>query len=178
VINALRDADSFLPAGSIVALVPLVDGRILYDTMHARIHPIGSTNQDVTYTQFYDYLNCLDVSPCWGWMNSNETVRNFTSARAAELGAQLPLIVNATKGTFKHITPVYAGNLFNIAISSYTGPKYELIEPVDGFHPSQLTNSIIGRILYDQLKTAGVLPPVNPNNANIAAKFGQQGGYN
>jgi len=40
--------------------------------MHARIHPIGSTRNDVTYKALYDYLNCLSISPCRGWMNSNE----------------------------------------------------------------------------------------------------------
>ena len=33
----------------------------------------------------YDWMNCLDISPCWGWMNSNETIRNLTSERAANL---------------------------------------------------------------------------------------------
>lgn len=29
--------------------VGLIDGRILYDTMHARVHPLGALRGDVTY---------------------------------------------------------------------------------------------------------------------------------
>jgi hypothetical protein len=37
----------------------LVDGRVLYDTLHKAMHPVGTT-----YPAFYDYLNCFDTSPC------------------------------------------------------------------------------------------------------------------
>ena len=47
----------------------VADGRILYNYMHNLTHPIGG----MTYSTFYDFLNCVGVSPCWGWMNSNET---------------------------------------------------------------------------------------------------------
>ena len=29
---------------------------------------LGALNNDVTYIDFYDYLNCLLISPCAGWM--------------------------------------------------------------------------------------------------------------
>lgn len=176
IMAALQKADGFLPAGSHVVLIPLVDGRILYNTMHDRIHPIGSTNQDVTYTAFYDYLNCLDVSPCWGWMNSNETVRNTTFEIASSLNAQLPKIVNASS-QFKNFDVHYFGNIFNDAIATYPYPIYTLIEPVDGFHPSQWGNSWIGDYLFNVTLASGILGSPNPNNAAIAAKFGNQGGY-
>ena len=89
--------DPRLPKGSKVVPIGLVDGRILYDSMHDRIHPIGSTNKDVTYGQFYDYLNCLDLSPCTGWMNSNQTIRDATSATAAAMRDTLPEIIAETK---------------------------------------------------------------------------------
>eukprot|EP00331_Platyophrya_macrostoma_P031901 CAMPEP_0176434518 /NCGR_PEP_ID=MMETSP0127-20121128/16730_1 /TAXON_ID=938130 /ORGANISM="Platyophrya macrostoma, Strain WH" /LENGTH=518 /DNA_ID=CAMNT_0017817281 /DNA_START=239 /DNA_END=1796 /DNA_ORIENTATION=- len=161
---ALEKADTFLPAGSHVVLVPLVDGRILYDTMHARIHPIGSTNHDVTYTQIYDFLNCLDISPCWGWMNSNETVRNTTWEHASALNAQLPIIVNNSIGKFKNFQVHYLGNIFNEALATFPLPKYLLIEPVDGFHPSQYGNSWIGDYLFQAVKKTGILGAANPNN--------------
>ena len=41
--------------------------------MHNRTHPLG-----ITYEAMYDYLNCLGISPCAGWMNSNATIRNNT----------------------------------------------------------------------------------------------------
>ena len=45
----------------------------------SRIHPLGVLNSDVQYKDLYDYLNCLEISPCTGWMNSNETLRDLTS---------------------------------------------------------------------------------------------------
>lgn len=81
--------DTRLPAGSDVIAVGLVDGRVLYNTMHAKQHPIGTT-----YVQFYDYLNCLVTSPCFGWLNSNETIRNQTSAAAFALNNVYANITN------------------------------------------------------------------------------------
>jgi acyloxyacyl hydrolase len=176
VLQALRTADEFMPAGSQVLLIPLVDGRILYDVMHNRIHPIGSTNKDVTYADLYDYLNCLEVSPCWGWMNSNETVRNGTWAIAESLNEQLPAIVQETQGTFKNFNVSYLGNVFDDALKKFEmefpGEGWKLIEPVDGFHPSQMANALLGYYLYNATKQAGLLPPVNPNNALIQQQFG------
>jgi len=30
-------------------------------------------------------LNCLEISPCAGWMNDNAAIRDATTARAMEL---------------------------------------------------------------------------------------------
>jgi acyloxyacyl hydrolase len=89
-VDTVMSLDSRLPKGTKAVMIGLVDGRILYDSMHDRIHPIGSTNQDVTYGTFYDYLNCLEISPCAGWMNSNKTIRDATSATAAAMRDTLP----------------------------------------------------------------------------------------
>ena len=43
-LKTVSDLDSRLPKGSKMVMIGLVDGRILYDSMHDRIHPIGSTN--------------------------------------------------------------------------------------------------------------------------------------
>ena len=67
-LQSILELDPRLPKGTKVVLIPLVDGRILFDTMHDLIHPIGQLHQDVTYKDFYDYLNCLQISPCAGWM--------------------------------------------------------------------------------------------------------------
>lgn len=72
VLETLQSLDERLPSGSHVILIGLVDGRFLYDSLHSRIHPIGKLRGDVTYEHFYDFLNCLQISPCFGWMNSNE----------------------------------------------------------------------------------------------------------
>ena len=48
--------------------------------MQDAIHPFN-----VTYKNLYDYLNCLKISPCWGWLNSDETIRNAASEHAMML---------------------------------------------------------------------------------------------
>jgi acyloxyacyl hydrolase len=75
VTTTMQYLDTILPKGSKVVIMGLVDGRILYEAMANLIHPIGSTFNDVTYAQFYDYMNCLGISPCFGWMNTDATVR-------------------------------------------------------------------------------------------------------
>jgi acyloxyacyl hydrolase len=85
VVSALNYLDTVLPMGSHVVFMGLVDGRVLYDSMAHRIHPIGAWRKDVTYSQFYDYMNCLQISPCFGWMNSDSYWRNVTTQRAFEL---------------------------------------------------------------------------------------------
>ena len=46
--------------------------------MH-RIHPVGKLNADVRYADIYEWLKCLGLTPCAGWMNKNETVRQLTT---------------------------------------------------------------------------------------------------
>ena len=53
--------DKLLPNGSYVMMSGLADGRVLYNSLHDRIHPIGRLNNDVTYPDVYNYLNCLEV---------------------------------------------------------------------------------------------------------------------
>ena len=42
-MEALNYLDTVLPNGSRVVFIGLIDGRILYNTMGERIHPIGVT---------------------------------------------------------------------------------------------------------------------------------------
>lgn len=172
VIAGILEVDSFVPPNSMIILVPLVDGRILYDTMHNRIHPIGKTNNDVTYEDLYNYLNCLDASPCWGWMNSNETVRNTTWKIASSLNDQLPIAINMTASQVKNVKVYYPGAVMDKAISTAPVPLWELIEPVDGFHPSQTGNALIAKAYWQKLQSMGILPVENPHNDAIIAKFG------
>ena len=79
-LQTLRYIDSIVAPGSVVIGMGLVDGRVLYDSLHDHIHPIGSLHNDVTYAQFYDYFNCLQISPCFGWMNLNERRRKEKGA--------------------------------------------------------------------------------------------------
>lgn len=248
----------------------------------------------------YNYLNCLSISPCRGWMNSNETLRNATTARAVELSAVLQKIASdggydmptfflvcfvlsvvltlyddnsctcqqpslyykpngrqlwyqtpSTSSLFffcalasplhavivAHIIYSHADNLTDHDISSvlgrctvllyalpsqyqlgfarvfvayrmyacvractrYTnfnthyipnafndviaewssmgGQEWQLIEPVDGFHPNQIANALTVDAVWKRFDQMGLMPPVNPNNAEIEKLFGDQGGY-
>ena len=51
----------------------LADGRVLWDFMSQRIHPLGEYRSDVTYEDVYEYLNCLQISPCHGWFFWTQT---------------------------------------------------------------------------------------------------------
>jgi len=95
VITALQYLDTRLPKGSHVIFIGLIDGRILYETMGQLIHPIGSLNKDVTYSKFYDWFNCLGISPCAGWMSSNSSVLDFYFAKCR--GAQPGVPRHCTK---------------------------------------------------------------------------------
>jgi len=59
------------------------------------------------------------------------------------------------------------------------GEAWEIIEPVDGFHPNQIANALLAQIQWKKLVAnySDLLPLVNPNNANITQLFGDQGGY-
>lgn len=73
---------------------------MLYELLKDRVHPLF-----ITYRDFYDYLNCLDTSPCWGWMNTNSTIREETTRKAHELNDVYRDIIATT--TFNNFDIVY-----------------------------------------------------------------------
>ena len=150
--------------------------------MHDKIHPIGWLNQDVTYKAVYDFLNCLLVSPCYGWMNSNATMREVTQERANELSASLKNLTETN--TFENITLHYIDFPLQQVIDiwhSMGGETWQLIEPVDGFHPNQIANSLLAKVVWENLENSTNMsywiPPKNPYNDEITRIFGDQGGY-
>lgn len=80
ILKLLNYLDTVVPKGSHLFILGLGDGGVLYDNLHDSIHPLN-----VTYQTVYEFLNCLKISPCWSWLNSNQTVRNLTSERARNL---------------------------------------------------------------------------------------------
>ena len=56
---------------------------------------------------------------------------------------------------------------------------YELIEPVDGFHPNLMAESLAAKTMWRifESKIPHVLGKVNPYNEIIRLLFGNQGGY-
>ena len=180
-MNELLDyLEENLPEKSVVLSVGLADGRVLYDSMHDRIHPAAAFSKEVNYKAFYNFLNCLEISPCFGWLNDNSTWRNLTTERAMNLSRALEEVVKSK--TFKRIIGVYMDNPIAEMVKDWVktgGQAWELIEPVDGFHTSRLGQYQTAKILYQVVGTKfpEILPPINPNNQNIEDRFGSQNGY-
>ena len=110
VLKLLDYLDNKVPAGSHLIILGLGDGDLLYDNLHDSIHPLG-----VTYSDVYDFLNCLNISPCWGWLNSNDTVREFTTQRAQNLSLVYKEII--AQKQYKNFDMVY-----------YDFPAMEILE--------------------------------------------------
>jgi acyloxyacyl hydrolase len=169
-MESLNKLDTMLPANSYVVSLALFDGELLYDTMHAQQHPIGTK-----YSTLYDYLNCMTVSPCWGWLNSNGTDRRITTHISNELNR---VYTNISKtATFKNFEYIYYApawvELFTEFESADVGPMSNLIEAVDGFHPSQAGNALFAKRFWDWFLTnhPDALGPVNPYNDEIDKMF-------
>ncbi|XP_073486612.1 acyloxyacyl hydrolase [Aquarana catesbeiana] len=180
VMEDLQYLDTHLPNGSHVILMSLADGRFLWDTLHDRYHPIGQLNKDVTYAQFYDFLSCLSINPCVGWMNKNGTIRNLTTERAEQLSNVLQDI--ATSQTFTHFKLNYYEHLYRKVIAKWKslgGKPWDLLEPVDGFHPDQNASALGADLLWEEAmqRWPGLFGKENPFNKEIIAKFGDQGGH-
>lgn len=79
-METLTKLDTMVPAGSHVVSLALFDGELLYQTMHNHQHPVGAK-----YSSVYDFMNCMEENPCWGWLNSNATVRRITTQRSNAL---------------------------------------------------------------------------------------------
>ncbi|XP_040500036.1 acyloxyacyl hydrolase isoform X2 [Ursus maritimus] len=138
IMQTLKYLNSHLPNGSHVILYGLPDGTFLWDNLHDRYYPLGQLNKDVTYAHFYSFLNCLQVSPCHSWMSSNKTLRTLTSERAKQLSNTLKKI--ATSQKFTNFDLFYMDFDFHEVIEEWRkrgGQPWQLIEPVDGFHPNE-----------------------------------------
>ena len=180
VVAAMDYLDTQLPNGSHVLFMGLADGLVLYDSLNARIHPLGQLRQDVTYADLYNFLNCLHVSPCWGWLNANETIRNETQAWADSLSAVYDKVI--ANNTYTHFDMHYIDCPIRQIVNlweSQGGQAWELIEPTDGFHPNQIGNALIANYLWEvfEKQFPFLIPPENPHNAEIEKIFGDQGGY-
>jgi acyloxyacyl hydrolase len=184
VLVSLDYLNIVLPKGSHVSTYGLATGSLLYEIMHARVHPLGNNFPEIDYARVYDYLNCLEISPCWGWLNTNATVRNYTDAWAAKLSLVYQEIVTqyGSSGRWPNFDLHFWQLDFQDVITMWTargGQPYQLIEPIDGFHPAQIGMTLLAELHIEQvIKYApNLLPPINPNNARIQQLFGSQGGY-
>lgn len=175
VVSILDYLDSILPQNSTIVFVGLAQGDLLYEFLKHEIHPLG-----ITYEALYDWLNCLEQSPCWGWMNSNSTIRNITTNIAHQLSKVYDKIISEKQ--YKSFNMLYHDFPLNSIVQDYIksgGKPKDLVEPFDGFHPSQIGQSLIAKGLYEWLEKehSDVLGPINPHNELIEKLFGEQGGY-
>lgn len=181
-VTTLNYLAKTLPKGSHVFITGLADGAVLYNSLSDRIHPIGSLRNDVTYSDFYDYFNCLEISPCLGWMNTNATIRELTTKRAMELSEALKEVVTTHQSSFSNFKLHYVVNPIDQVLDEWKkqgGEDWQLLEPVDGFHSNQLGQALTAAAIWENLEKMfpDALGPVNPNNAKIKSMFGNQGGY-
>ncbi|EFC43184.1 predicted protein [Naegleria gruberi] len=175
VLVTLNYLEQTLPAGSSVVFVGMAQGGFLFEFLKDQMHPLG-----VSYPQMYDYLNCLESNPCYGWMNTNGTIRNITSAQAALLSTVYDKIIQ--KYSFKNFKMYYHEFPLKEVVQMWVkqgGQPKDLIEPFDGFHLSQPGQSLMADYLWGWIKSehSEIIGTPNPNNAQIINIFGEQGGY-
>lgn len=180
VMETLEFLNSHLPDGSHVILYGLPDGTFLWDYLHDKYHPLGQLNKDVTYDQFYSFLSCLQVTPCHGWMSSNQTLRALTSERAKQLSDILKKI--ATSKKFTNFNLFYVDFDFQEIVEEWRKrgrQPWELFEPVDGFHPNEVALLLLADVFWNKVQRQwpDVLGKENPFNPQIEQVFGDQGGH-
>ena len=95
--KSLEYLDTILPKGSGVVVTGHLQGGILWETLHDRIFPFGEFDGTVTYSDMYGYLECLQVSPCMGWMSADPERRARTTKREQELSRAAEELVNDLK---------------------------------------------------------------------------------
>ena len=175
IVEILDNLDTIVPTGSHLVIFGLVNGSLIFNTVTGRTHPSG-----VTYDQYYDWSNCIEAAFCWGWLNTNSTVRDLTTQWAMSLN-----------DVYKDILTTYTAKNFDIAYYDFPADEiltnwtaagndpYSLIEPADGFHPNQMFHALLADSIWETLLRdhPDWLGEVNPNNDQITQLFGEQGGY-
>eukprot|EP00698_Gefionella_okellyi_P023495 TRINITY_DN8044_c0_g1_i1.p1 TRINITY_DN8044_c0_g1~~TRINITY_DN8044_c0_g1_i1.p1 ORF type:complete len:587 (+),score=106.89 TRINITY_DN8044_c0_g1_i1:57-1817(+) len=175
IIVALDYLATKLPAGSHVFFVGLQDGA-QWDIMAERAYPSLNT----TYAALWEFVSCLGINPCWGWLNPDPYWRNYTINLAAQLNAVFPKIVAEQK--YANFDLHYLGNHQRANINSWVasgGEAWQMLEWIGGGHPSQLNHEMDVEALWNAILEVApeALGPVNPHNADIEKLFGDQGGY-
>lgn len=179
-VTGLRYLEDHLPPNSHVILIGLVDANVIYDAMAQRFHPLGQYNHDLTNNDLYSWFNCMEIGPCHGWMTSNVTIRLATTEQAKKLNQVLQKVARTQK--FTNFDVHYLSNPFRTVMKEWVangGQLWQLIEPVDSFHPTQGAQPLIAQALWRSLekRLPHVLGPVNLNNPTIRRLFGTQGGH-
>jgi len=174
ILNILNYLDTVLPSGSHLVSLGLVNGSLITEAVKGKTHPVG-----VSYNDFYDYLNCMDLDLCWGYLNSNSTIIEQTTQKAMELNqVYKEIFSNYTAKNYDIIHYDFPAQEIFDEWMSQGGDPYNLISPTDGFHPSQIFNELLANNLWNALvRDRPDWLEENPNNDLIEKLFGNQGGY-
>lgn len=177
VIDVLEES---LPPESHIILIGLVNGSFIYDTLADRLHPLGEYHGDVKYKDVFKWFECMQITPCRGWLSEDKDIRDATTKRALELTHMMKYI--ASTYISKKLSVSFVPNPLAEVIQGWIakgGKTWELFEAVDGFHPNQIAQPIIANELWKNLKLIAPksIGPINPRNDEIKRLFGDQGGY-
>lgn len=177
VLQSLSYLDTVLPKGSHVVFIGLVDGTILWDNLYNQTHPFG-----VTYEQLYSWLLCIRANPCTGWLTPNATDRYLATKRANELSDQYAYIVKEYSSRFKNFDMAYLPFPMKELIAKRVregGKAADLIDVIDGFHPSQVLNHMLGEWIFTTLERdyPSFIGKQNLFNNKIKELFVDQGGH-
>jgi len=175
IINILNHLDTVLPPGSHLFSLGLVNGSMIHEIMGGNTHPMG-----MSYDVFYDYLNCMDIDLCGGYLTSNLTKIAITTAHAMKLNQVYKDIFSTYKAkNYDILHYPFPADIVMQKWKDMGGNPFELLSHVDGFHPSQAFNMLLGDFIWDSIMRDKPewLGPVNPNNELIEKLFGNQGGY-
>ena len=168
-MKSLNYLESILPPESAVILTGLAEGELLWDNLHDRYHPLGEFDQNAKFPDFYGYMECLQVSPCMGWMSADDQRRRFTSERAQNLTIVAQEIAQKHDNDFKNFELIYMDYPLAEAFANHEangGEAWQGIEVTDGFHPSQTANVLLADIYWNRLLTEypHIIGEVNPFN--------------
>ncbi|XP_034243237.1 acyloxyacyl hydrolase-like [Thrips palmi] len=172
--------ESSLPPESHIILLGLVNGSFIYDTLAERLHPLGEYHGDVKYKDVFKWFECMQITPCRGWLSDQKDLRDATTKRALELTHMMKYI--ASSYVSKKISVSFVPNPLSEVIQRWTakgGKIWQLFEAVDGFHPDQIAQPIIADVLWKNIKLTAPesIGPINPFNEEIERIFGDQGGH-
>jgi acyloxyacyl hydrolase len=184
-LRGLADLDLKLAPGSVVLLLglPAVNPMILL--VENEIYPsspvIGSPDS-YTYSDVYEYLNCLEASSCPIITTSDVGSRMAATMRASEFDFVLQSTVQ-TQG-FNNFILAYIDSdevyqdASDLMVDAGIDPIL-LFTSFDGLHPRLEYSNFLAEALFDIMETRfpGLLNDPNPNNATIEALFGDQGGH-
>ncbi|GAB6019994.1 hypothetical protein CHUAL_002744 [Chamberlinius hualienensis] len=111
---------------------------------------------------------------CPGWTNTNATKQQIATNHAAELSNALKELSNSV--SFSRFDVHYLDSPLDRGAAEWTGELWELIEPIDGLHPSKNGQDMFAQVIWEEIleQFPEILGAVNPNNDLIRQIFGDQ----